>query len=211
MKSNKIIESDLEKYVKKVEKDLKIGTEKRIVEEALKLFPKNENKTIVAMKIALIDLTNSTNLNRNLGKEDGLDKIANRITEINFDKRVKEGDLTLVRDIAKWSKENIGKNLFSFASKYCLNHNFYCYNRDDYVIYDSIMCENLSKYITNEEYKELTGKKLDTNSFKMLKDNYDYEEYINIINYIINKNELSLKKVHRKLDWFIWYKYKKDK
>ena len=64
----------------------------------------------------------------------------------NFDERVKSGDLTLVNDLAKWTKETLNKNLFSFISKYCLYHNVHCYDKDDYAIFDSVLCDNLYKY-----------------------------------------------------------------
>jgi hypothetical protein len=207
----KISNKDLEEYANKVKKDEKYGSEGEIINQALKSFPENKDKAIVAMKICLIDLTNSTNLNRNLGKFGGLSKLAKKITEINFDERVKNGDITLVDELAKWTKMEIGKNLFSFISKYCLYHNIHCYNRDDFVIYDSVVSEYIGKYITDEEYEKITGKKLYKNSFKKMKENFEYNEYVSVIDYIIKKNNISVENPHRKLDWFIWYKNKNKK
>jgi hypothetical protein len=64
-------------------------------------------------------------------------------------------------------------------------HNAYGYNRDDYAIFDSVFCDNLYKYISQEDYERITGKKIRKNSFYKMKDNFDYLEYIKIINYII--------------------------
>ena len=201
-----ILDKDLEEYAKKVETDMKYGEEGKIIDEALKKFPYNTDRSIVAMKICLIDLTNSTNLSRNLGKSGGLNKLAEKIIEVNFDERVKNGDINLVEDLAKWTKKELGKNLFSFISKYCLYHNVHCYGKDDFVIYDSVVSENINKYITAEEYKELTGKKLYKNSFVKLKNIFNYKEFVNVIDYIIKKNGISVEKPRRKLDWYIWYK-----
>ena len=206
MEGNEILTNEqLEAAANAVKIDIKYGPEAEIIDAAFKKFPKNNDKAIVAMKISLIDLTNGTNLIKNLGKDGGLNKLADKITKINFDERVKKGDITLVEELAEWTKKEIGKNLFSFISKYCLYHNVHCYNKDDYVIYDSIVCENLSRYITNSEYKKITEKKLYKNSWTKLKDTYNYHEYIKIIDYIIEKNKISVDKPHRKLDWAIWF------
>ena len=206
-----ITDEKIKKNYDEFKKDMKYGPEDDIIRDALTKFPKNKDKSVVAMKISLIDLTNGTNLLRNLGTEGGLNKLAEQITKVDFDERVKKGDLKLVNELGRWTKENIGKNLFSFISKYCVYHNYHCYGRDDYVIYDSIMCENLHEYITRDEYKDETGKKLYKNTFLKLKDsiNYNnknsYEEYVDIIDYIANKNSLSKENRHRKLELFIWY------
>ena len=202
----KITNEDLELYAEKVSKDKKYGPEGILIDNALKQFKYNNDVSIVAMKIALIDITNGTNLSRNLGKSGGLYKLAHKITQINFDERVKNGDISLVGELAIWTRKEIGKNLFSFITKYCLYHNVSCYNKDDFVIYDSVVCKNLYKYISEEEYKNITGKKLYKNSFTKIKNQINYQEYINIIDYIIKKNNITVSKPHRKLDWYVWYK-----
>lgn len=39
-----------------------------------------------------------------------------------------------------------------------------------------------------------------------MKDEYDYDLYLKVIDFIINKNNITVERPHRKLDWFIWYK-----
>lgn len=205
-KIEQITNKELEYVEKEIKKDIKYGREGILIDSALKQFPLNNDISTVAMKVCLIDLTNGTNLSRNLGKSGGIYELAKKITEINFDKRISVGDTTIVNELAKWTKENIGKNLFSFITKYCLYHNVHCYNKDDFVIYDSVVAENLSRYISDEDYKTITGKNLHKNSLKKCKYNFNYEEYKNIIDFIIKKNNLKVDKPHRKIDWFIWYK-----
>lgn len=202
----KISNEDLNLYAKKVKEDKKYGTDGIIINEAINKYPLNNDLSLVAMKICLIDITNGTNLSRNLGKNGGLYKLSNKILNSNFDERVKKGDITLVEELSKWSKDNLGKNLFSFITKYCLYHNVNYYKKDDYVIYDSVVSKNLYKYITKEEFYKLTGKQIKKNSFTKLKDNYNYKEYISIIDFIIKKNNITVDIPHRKLDWYIWYK-----
>lgn len=204
--SEKITNADLELYAQKVKEDIKYGSEGILIEEALKMHPYNNSKSIVAMKICLIDITNGTNLSRNLGKNGGLYKFSEKIVSSNFDERVKNGDVSIVEELAKWTKEEFGKNLFSFITKYCLYHNNHCYGKDDFVIYDSVVSKNLHKYISKEEYYNITDKKLKKNSFVKLKADYNYKEYMRIIDYIIRKNNITVDRPHRQLDWFIWYK-----
>ena len=141
-----ISNKDLEIAAKKIKDDDKYGREGKLIASALKQFPLNNDKEIISMKICLIDLTNGTNLMKNLGINGGIVDLSEKIAQVNFDRRVEMGDLTLVNELAKWTKEKIGKNLFSFISKYCLYHNYHCYNRDDYVIYDSVLANNINNY-----------------------------------------------------------------
>lgn len=201
-----ISNEDLEMAQKRVENDIKYGRENILIDSSLKQYPQNNDVAIVSMKICLIDLTNGTNLMRNLGKDGGLYDLADKITKIDFDQRVENGDLSIVNELAKWTKEKFGKNLFSFISKYCLYHNVHCYNKDDFVIYDSVLAENIGKYISDEDFKTITGTLLRKNSLKKYKYNFQYEEYKKVIDFIIDKNNITVSKPHRKMDWFIWYK-----
>lgn len=202
----KITDEELELYAQKVRDDIKYGGEGILIDEALKNNPLNNDKSLVAMKICLIDITNGTNLSRNLGKDGGLFKLSQKIVDSNFDERVKNGDTSIIPELAKWTKKEFGKNLFSFITKYCLYHNVHCYNKDDYAIFDSVVSKSLHKYISEEDYEILTGNKLRYNSFFKMKDEYNYDLYLKIIDFIIEKNKISVENPHRKLDWFIWYK-----
>ena len=72
------------------------------------------------MKVALIDLTNSTHISTHI-KKISLSEIVDLILSIqDFDIRVSQGDPLLVSQLAE---SNGQINLFSFASKYCTYHN----------------------------------------------------------------------------------------
>lgn len=202
----KITNEELEKYTLKVKNDFKYRSAAELMELALINNPLNNDIAMVSMKISLIDITNGTNLSRNLGKNGGLYKLSKKIVESNFDERVKNGDITIIEELARFTKQEFNKNLFSFITKYCLYHNIHCYNRDDYAIYDSVLSKNLHRYISKENYKLITGQKLTKNSFSKMKDNFNYELYLKIIDEILKQNNITVDKPHRKLDWFIWYK-----
>lgn len=202
----KITNEDLEANAINVSNDIKYGGENILIDKALKDNPLNKDIALVAMKICLIDITNGTNLSRNLGNSGGLYKLSKKIVASNFDDRVSCGDLSLVNELSKWTKETFKKNLFSFISKYCLYHNVQCYGRDDYAIFDSVLCNNLYKYISSEDYEKIANQKIRKNSFYKMKDNFDYYTYMKVIDHIIKNNNITVDMPHRKLDWYIWYK-----
>jgi len=170
---------ELELIGAKVKADARYGEEYKILRSALLAFPDNTDSTVIAMKIALVDMTNSTQLSRLLGekvvtkkdpktgkykevsrskKDITLGKIAEQIIDVNFDGRVARGDRSLVGELARWSQSQ-GVNLFSFFSKYCCYHNELLYGRDDYSIYDSVVQNHLGDYISAAEYETLFGAK----------------------------------------------------
>lgn len=73
--------------------------------------------------------------------------VAKHILSLDIDNRLNEGDITLVADIQRVKINNVVKNFYSFASKYCSHHNpkhFPIY--DSYV--DKVLCyfRNLKKF-----------------------------------------------------------------
>lgn len=130
-----INEENIEEQHKLVGASSNYGKEGLIIHDVLNAFPLNNDLNTIAMKIAVIDVTNSTHLSQYKSKLSLYD-LAKVILEIpNFDERVENGDPDLVNIIAK----NIGAvNMFSFASKYCTYHNVEIYGRDDYSIFDGI-------------------------------------------------------------------------
>ena len=130
-----------------VEESSNYGKELELIRDIFRKndFVQTNDINNIALKVCLIDATNSTNLNRYKSKLSIYD-IAKHIQNIkDFDTRVKSGDLTLVKEIA-----NTGKiNLFSFATKYCCYHNTLIYDRDDYFIYDSLIQEHFPEYNPN--------------------------------------------------------------
>jgi hypothetical protein len=196
----KITKKMLEDNYNDVVNDDRYGYAMKRVCSVFKEYPLNTEDNIITIKIALLDLTHSTNLSKNFSNIELKDIVSKiKSTEINFDKRVENGDPSLVSELSKWSKEEKGVNLFSFFSKYCLYHNYGAYDNDDYVIYDSVLKENIRKYNSATPYK-----------INKLRENFDYEEYKKIINDIIEENKLEkVDKVRRKIDLLIWYPNRK--
>ena len=199
----KFTDCDLAETAQKVKDDRRYGEEAIIICNCFNRFQKNVDADVVALKIALIDMTNSTNLNMHLAKV-SLKNLVQKIIDCDFDKRVEAGSISLIKEL---SENEI--NLFSFATKYCLYHNYYVYRKDDYAIFDGVIQKHLGKYISHYEYKGKTYASSQIhNCIEKMRKNYDYESYLNLIDTVINNNNITIPDKHRKFDWFIWYKYR---
>lgn len=187
-----ITAENLEEQHRLVLESANYGKELQIIHDVLNAYPKNDDINTIAMKIAVIDVTNSTHLAQ-YKSELSLYDLAKVIYDIpDFDARVQAGDPQLVNIIAK----NIGAlNMFSFASKYCLYHNMEIYRRDDYSIYDSVVKNALPHYVDG-----ITAHKLDT-----WRQRYDYESFNNCIGKLLDEHGIDIPFRRRKFDHFLWY------
>lgn len=188
-----IITNDLiEEAHQKVKLTDNYGKEDDLITDAFRRFPNNTDLTVVAMKIGLIDITNSTNISRYKSKISVVE-LADCIVKINdIDKRIKDGDPELVNEIARCN----GKiNLFSFASKYCCYHNKNVYEKDDYSILDTILRDSLPRY-----FDDVTSRQIE----KWQK-NFDYKKYNDYITTKLDELGITLDYKKRKFDHFVWY------
>lgn len=191
----KISVTEILKAEESVRKDKVYGAEETLIDTYFKKFPLNTNLTEIAAKVAIIDTTNTTNLSRYKSKI-SLCNVAEIIVDIdNFDTRVKSGDVKLVEEIARKSKEKYGINLFSFATKYCCYHNVHVYKRDDYSIYDNVVKKNLPDYCNN-----VTKNKIETWRTKI-----DYTSFNETIDKVLKDNKITIANRRRAFDYFIWY------
>lgn len=171
------------------------GTDYALIDSVIKRFPENTDPELVAMKIALIDMTNSTNIGRQR-KKVLVTEIADIIVNTtDFDERLRQGDLSLVPIIAKCN----GKiNLFSFATKYCTYHSVDAYGNDDCVIFDRVVKEALPMYVP--------GLRLTT--LEKWRSTYDYTAYKKCIDDLLDANDIHIPFRRRKLDHFLWHTYR---
>ena len=166
------------------------------VDNVLSAYPLNSNREIVALKICLIDVTNSTHLGTRRSRI-SIDELAKIIMDIpNFDERLSCGDPGLINELAK---SNGKINLFSFASKYCLYHNKEVYGRDDYSIFDSVVAETLPHYVHG-----LSAAKIDS-----WRSNFDYKAFADCIQMILDEYGIDIPNRRRKFDLFLWYANRK--
>ena len=168
------------------------GTDYQLITRAFCKFPLNNNPEIVAMKIALIDMTNSTHLGVHRSQVSTSDLVQLIINTPDFDERVRQGDPELVNILAR----NTGKvNLFSFATKYCTYHNVDIYRNDDYSIFDSVVAKSLPKYSPNTTVADISR----------WRKAYNYQAFSDCIAEILDRNEIHIDFRRRKFDHYIWY------
>lgn len=169
------------------------GPENDMISRCLKLFPQNTDLDIVAMKIGLIDITNSTHLSQHKSKI-SMVELSNIIAAIpNIDARIQMGDPEVVNEIARGN----GKiNLFSFASKYCCYHNRNLYGKDDYSILDTVLKKYLPRY-----FDDITKSQI-----QKWQDRYQYKEYNDYITRKLDELGIHTENRKRKFDHFVWYK-----
>lgn len=187
-----LTEENIEKQHKFVGASSNYGKEGLIIHDVLNAFPLHNDLNTIAMKIAVIDVTNSTHLSQYKSRLSLYD-LAKVILEIpNFDDRLAKGDPQLINIIAR----NIGAvNMFSFASKYCTYHNVEVWGRDDYSIFDGIVKNTLPHYIQG-----LTTNKIDT-----WRRSFDYEAFNECVGKLLDENNIHIPFRRRKLDHFLRY------
>ena len=86
----------------------------------------NSNKSLknIIIKCSVLNDFYSTNIFK-------VYPVARHILELDIDDRLKNGDISLVNEIANNKISGKEKNFYSFASKYCSHH-----NQEEYPIYD---------------------------------------------------------------------------
>jgi len=167
-----------------------------LLRDVLRRFPENTDRELVAMKIAMVDVVNSTNLEKYSGQVT-LRELTDIIINIrDFDARVAQGDPELVSQLAR---SNGKKDLFSFASKYCTYHNVDVYGRDDYSIFDDVVKKALPHYVSG--LKKATVEKW--------RRTFDYAAFGACIGELLEASGIAIPFRRRKFDRFLWYANRK--
>lgn len=186
---------DLEKAAQAVDADRAYGEEARLIKACFNQYSQNTSRELVAMKIGLIDVTNSTNISRYKSKI-SVSELADILLGIErLDERIKKGDISLVHEIAVATKKKYDINLFSFASKYCCYHNIFIYGGDAFSIYDTVLHDNIPMYVTGVSKRQLD----------ICRESCDYERYVGIVDGILDANNITTLNRRRKFDNLVWY------
>ena len=187
-----ITNENLEKVHQLVLQDPKYGKENNLITIAFKAHPGNTDVATVAMKVALIDITNSTHISQHKSKVSLVDLAEIIVAIPNIDERIANGDPTVVNEIAKTNGEI---NLFSFASKYCCYHNHNLYGKDDYSILDTVLKETLPLYFEDVKKSEI----------QKWQNKFDYKSYNDFIAKKLDELNITIPNRRRKFDHFVWY------
>lgn len=198
---------DLEKVHKAVGNDSQYGEEERMLARIMQKYPNNDDLDIIAMKVSVVDLTNTTQLSKYKSKISLYD-ISKIILDLHIDEDIRNGNPEVVHKIAEncknFKKDQSSKggiNVFSFASKYCAYHNMYAYGRDDFSIFDSVVSSHLHLYATD---KNPLGKM----TTEIWRQNCNYEAYNQYIGALLDEKGINADNYPRRrrmFDHFVWY------
>ncbi len=117
--------AEVKHYLRKWEASPKTMAHEEALNLLFETFPLNTDKRHVLLKISVLNDFYSTQIY-------DVESVANHFMTIDIDKRLDEGDLDLVTDLASVTINGKDRYLYSFASKYCSHH---C--PETYPIYDS--------------------------------------------------------------------------
>ena len=170
---------EVEKYLKQWD-DLEnyVNQENSLDKLFFDLIPENKLIEDILIKCSTLNDFYSTNIF-------SIFPVAKHILQLDIDKRLQEGDLTLVNDIA--NVEGIDRRFYSFASKYCSHH-----KPEQFPIYDSYVDKVLRHFRRADKFA----------SFKN-EDLKDYVKFRNILGEF--KSYYSLEQYSLKeLDRYLW-------
>lgn len=174
MKKNEIpkpCKKEVEKYLKKWDSlENYVLQENSLNKLFFNTYPENKDIDDILIKASSLNDFYSTNIF-------SIFTIAKHILSLDIDKRLKQGDTTLVNDIANVEINGVKKCFYSFASKYCSHH-----NPIEYPIYDSYVEKILLYFGKKDVFYEFKKEDLKNyNKYKTIllefKKFYNIDEY----------------------------------
>lgn len=133
-------------------------------------YPDNTDINDILIKASALNDFYSTNIF-------SIFPVAKHILNLNIDNRLKNGDETLVNDIANITINGKQKNFYSFATKYC-SHHF----PTIFPIYDSYVDKILMYFHSKDNFATL--KKEDLKNYKVFKETLiTFKKFYNIDTY----------------------------
>jgi len=146
-----------------------------------KTYPKNRSMDDILVKVCTLNDFYSTNIFSPF-------KVAKHILELDIDKRLKSGDLTLVNDIANIQVNDQKRIVFySFATKYCSHHRPLIYP-----IYDSFVEKVLMSFKRKDRFYDFS--RLDLKTYTK------YREILNQFRIYYGLKDFNLKEI----DKYLW-------
>lgn len=124
----------VEHYLKKWNELEDYSSQEEAVNRVFRDYASNKELENILIKCSILNDFYSTNIFK-------IYPVAKHIQSLNIDTRLKDGDPTLVDEIAKITIGGKTKNFYSFASKFCSHH-----NQLDFPIYDSYVHKVLKYY-----------------------------------------------------------------
>ena len=163
--------SEVEKYLNRWDSlENSVLQESSLYKLFHKTYPKNNDINDILIKASSLNDFYSTNIF-------SIFPVAKHILKLDIDKRLKNGDTTLVNDIANVTIGGINKHFYSFATKYCSHH-----NADDFPIYDSFVEKVLLHFKKIDKFEQFSASDLkDYSKFKNIL--ISFKKFYNIDKY----------------------------
>lgn len=154
--------------------------EKALDKLFFQLCPENKCIEDVLVKCSSLNDFYSTNIF-------DIHTVAQHILSLNIDQRLKDGDLSLVQDIAQVEVNGKEHNFYSFATKYCSHH-----QPEQFAIYDSYVEKVLVSLNAREHFANF--KKDDLKNYNVYMNAiYGFQKKYGLMNYSI-----------KRLDQYLW-------
>ncbi len=144
------------------------------------LCPENKEISDILLKVAALNDFYSTNIF-------SVYPVAKHILSLDIDSRLSIGDISVVRDIQRVNINNVEKNFYSFATKYCSHH-----KPLDFPIYDSYVGKVLCHFRDQNGFASF--------STPDLKDYVRFKEILIAFRAFYGLEEYDLKQI----DKYIW-------
>ena len=183
--NNKLISELLEKF--ETETYLHYKKQDEAIDELIKKYPNNKDFLGVILKVGIINSFYSTNIFKPFA-------VAKKIFAIkDLDKKLEDGSISVMNEIANVEIAGKKKNFYSFATKYCYHH-----NHNGYTIYDSYLDNEIWKLIKKDKFIDVRREDLK-----------NYSIYLEVLCTL--KKYYSLDKfTNRDIEKALWIKGKED-
>lgn len=172
--------SEAQKFINEFDNDPKLKLHEDTLNMLVKQYPKNNKEEEVLVKVCCVNQFYSTQIK-------AIEKITKHILNVDFDNRIKQGDLSLVESIADRTQNILGRDSYVFASKYCSFH-----NPKAFAIYDKYVGKMLKHLKKQDKFYAFKANDL-----------RNYEKYLEILKEFkdfYNLQKYSLKEI----DKFLW-------
>ena len=188
-----INDSTMKEFISAWEKLDDYPLHEKVLQELFTKHPNNTNEEEVLLKCTVLNAFYSTFV-----RTSDLIPLAKAIVKLEIDDRLRDGDLTVVSEIATCLKD---KKYLSFASKYCSWH-----NQQAFPIYDKYVVELLCTFKGDPLMSFKTCKEIREEPDISKR----YLSFCNALNGIVKKFELRLARIaedkidYKQLDRFLW-------
>ncbi len=180
MEIKKPCKAEVEKYLMLCDTQSNYVEQEKALKKLFALYPNNNDISEVLLKVNILNDFYSTNIFNTY-------KVAEYIVSLNIDKKLKAKDLSVVNDIADKTKNGINRNIYSFATKYCVNH-----LGNEFPIFDSYVAKMLMHLNKQDKFFKFS-----------YEDCRDYKKFYSILNAFrefYKLNDFTL----RQLDIYLW-------